>query len=259
MSLSDFYANTITLIKIDDLISDTPEIIPYLEIRECQSVQSPLKLQFSPDGMQALIPTKKNSATLYDLAKKTPLKIFNDTKNAQFLSNNVLLITNVADARGNSPELYLQDTRQTIPVGAYPEFSQEAMKVAYEKNGEYLCILDIPTRQESRIGKESQSKTCFFNNRGTLFCLDKMSIEQLMIDPTSCTLEQIFFLLGMARISQDGADKQEMYTQLLSSPILATFSKEVQASITTYLESQRVHLVAPAPDITSAKIKKEVD
>ena len=69
-----------------------------------------------------------------------------------------------------------------------------------------------------------------------------------MIDPTQCSLDQLFFLLGFSHGLREGTPKT-IFDQLRSSPILATFSPATQEYLSNALDAERKKL---APDFPSS-------
>jgi hypothetical protein len=250
-SIPNLYSPFPSMIKFNDqetmvAVYDTREgmvkIFNLKDLKPTERVQIPYRVapssdrfSFSPNGTQLYVQPTAGPSRIMDLATGTTLETFRPGQEASFLSQNTLELT-----LPNGAKLYLRDLRQTIDllprpleVNSYLYFSKKSKHCVYKTklvDGEYLCMFNAKKQLGCailRLQGPSFNYIYSFDAQGTLRYTYKTDIRQLMLDPTNCTLYQIFFLLGVAKETPNKKPTRSG-AQLHKSPLLTTFSAPLQ-------------------------------
>ncbi len=229
-----------------------------------------------------LLVTAEHDVYIYDLPTRKIVSTFKgwaDVGNAAFMP----LHDNVIRLSGHSSiSFYLHDREKLVSVYQGPpsravgkcdtyNFRTNGSAIAYYNTPtrSYLSTLNLLTQVGSLIRREKYhdeiQEDWRYDAAGNLICADLDTIEQLVIDPTNCTPDQLFFLLYFTRAARaDDRQKIQIYRDLLRSPILVTFPAKAIEHLTRHIEElikdthERLGIAPAAPE-SFAREKEHIE
>lgn len=264
------YKSTVALFKLDELPLITDEQEPYFIIGEVPERNRVMVL--SKDGTRLFVQTDWSLGVVYNILTKEKERLckgsgISNFEAAAFLSPTLLVIQSGRFPYYKATLYDVAHSDKEIEIGYPYVFCDKTMKIAYIKDemyvlgkGDtaYLKLLDLKTGIISTIHKKdlgfpdsdsfrhSHELAFGFDDEGSLFYADSDAIYQLMVDPTSCTLDQLFFLLALSSAMTNETHKADLCAQLYASGILKTFPPRAREHLTQMLKSYFMASGAPA-------------